>query len=68
MDHLILAANCDGLGSCWIADFDLEILRKTLRLGTDIDVFAFTPLGYATPGALQPPKKRKSLQEITSFL
>jgi len=51
-----------------IAAFDPKILRKTLQLGPNIDVFAFTPLGYATPEAIQPPKKRKSLEEITSFL
>ena len=67
MDHLILAATWEGLGTCWIAAFDPEIIRKALQLDSNIEIFALTPLGYAAPDALPSPKKRKSLEEITSF-
>ncbi|MCK4715326.1 MAG: nitroreductase family protein [Candidatus Marinimicrobia bacterium] len=46
MDHLILAAANEGVGSCWIAAFDPVILRKSLDLKENEVVFAITPLGY----------------------
>ena len=67
MDHLILAAAWEGLGTCWIAAFESEILRQALQLEPNVEVFAFTPLGYAATDALPAPKKRKSLEEITTY-
>ncbi len=67
MDHLILAAAWEGLGSCWIAAFDPGIIREALQLDRNIEIYAFTPLGYAAPDALPSPKKRKSLEEITTY-
>ncbi len=67
MDHLILAAAWEGLGTCWIAAFDPEIIREALQLEPNVDVFAFTPLGYAAPDSLPAVKKRKALEEITSY-
>ena len=68
MDHLILAATWEGIGTCWIAAFDPSILREALQLEENIELFAFTPLGYAAEDAAPLPKNRKSLEEITSFL
>jgi nitroreductase len=67
MDHLILAATWEGVGTCWIAAFDPNILREALKLEPNIEVFAFTTLGYAAQDSFPLPKKRKSLEEITSF-
>lgn len=68
MDHLILAAAYEGVGSCWIAAFDPAMLREALQLMPNEDVFAFTPLGYAAPDYLPVPKSRKSLEEVAEFL
>jgi len=67
LDHLILAATREGLGTCWIAAFDPGIIRHALQLPPDVEIFAFTPLGYAAQDAQPSPKKRKSLEEITSY-
>lgn len=68
MDHLILAATYEGIGSCWIAAFDPEILRDVLGLKENEEVFAFTPLGYAAADAMPAPKRRKSIEDIVEFL
>jgi nitroreductase len=69
MTHLILAAESEGLGTCWIANFDYEALRKELELGDDEHVYAITPLGY-TPKEFSKKRKkvRKSLDEVAVFL
>jgi nitroreductase len=68
MDHLILAATHEGVGTCWIAAFDPAIIREALQLKPDEEIFAFTPLGYAAPDSVPMPKSRKSLEEIVEFL
>jgi nitroreductase len=69
MDHMILAAENEGIGACWIAAFDPEILRDALTLNSDETVFAITPLGYPPRGfSKKGHKDRKPLQNIVSFL
>ncbi|MBN1278639.1 MAG: nitroreductase family protein [Chlorobium sp.] len=68
MDHMILAAAYEGVGSCWIAAFDRDILYDALGLSDDEEIFSFTPLGYAAPDAVTVPKTRKPLDEVAVFL
>jgi nitroreductase len=56
MDHLILAATDQGLGTCWIAAFDPAAAREVLGLPEGVEPIAFTPLGYA---ADQPRSKQR---------
>jgi len=62
MDHLILAATNEGLGTCWIGAFDAQAAKEVLGLPEGVEPIAFTPLGYAAgePKA----KKRKDLSEL----
>ncbi len=66
MDHLILAATEEGLGTCWIAAFDPEAAKKFLKLPIDIVPIAFTPIGY--PDAPPTEKKRKPLEELVWYM
>ncbi len=67
MDHLILAATFEGLGTRWIAAFDPNILHEALQLKPGEEVFALTPLGFAHTDSVNAPKRRKSLDEIVVF-
>ena len=65
MDHLILAATAEGLGTCWIGAFDQAAAKEVLGLPDGVEPIAFTPLGYA---ADRPPrKKRKPLSELVRY-
>ena len=65
MEHLMLAAAEQGLGTCWIGGgFDETIIKDTLKLPQNIRVVAITPLGY--PDEKTEPRPRKALQEITN--
>jgi nitroreductase len=46
MDHLILAAADQGLGTCWVAAFDPSAAREVLGLSENEEPIAFTPIGY----------------------
>ena len=62
MDHLVLAATNEGLGTCWIGAFDPVAAREALDLPQEVEPIAFSPLGYPadTPRA----KHRKKLEQL----
>jgi nitroreductase len=67
--HLMLAAENEGVGTCWIEAYDPKILRKALDLDESQVVFGITPLGYPKAGFVKKGEKiRKSMQEIVRFL
>jgi nitroreductase len=69
MDHMILAAENEGVGTCWIAAFDPVILRAALSLSAEDRLYAITPLGYPKPGfAKKGLKQRKPLSEIVKYM
>jgi nitroreductase len=59
MDHVILAATDEGLGTCWIANFDADAAREVFAVRPGEVPLLLTALGYAAgvPG----PKERRSL-------
>lgn len=64
-DHLILAAANLGLGTCWIAAFNVEAARSVLQLPEEVEPVIFTPLGY--PADQPGPKIRKPLVELVRY-
>ena len=64
-DHLILAAANLGLGTCWIAAFNVEAARNVMRLPAEVEPVIFTPVGYPadTPG----PRIRKPLADLVRY-
>ncbi len=65
MDHLILAAADQGLGTCWIGAFDPAAAREVLGLPDGVEPIAFTPLGY--PADQPGQKKRKPLSDLVRY-
>jgi len=62
MDHIVLAATEEGLGTCWVCNFDEAKAKEILGIPADVRVLALTPLGY--PAAEPRPFARKGLQEL----
>ncbi len=62
MEHLVLAAAEQGLGTCWIGWFDEAKAKKALGVPDGIRVVATTPLGY--PDEEPEARSRKPLEEI----
>ncbi len=69
MDHMILAAEFEGVGTCWIEAYDPVALRKALALKENEKVFSITPLGYQKEGFVKKGnKERKAFEEVVQFL
>lgn len=62
MEHLILAATEQGLGTCWQGWYSEEQARKILNVPDNVRVVAMTPLGY--PDESRRPRPRKEMQQI----
>ncbi len=65
MDHLILAATEQGLGTCWIGAFDRIAAREILGLPDDVEPIIFATVGYAADEGR--PKQRKELDELVRY-
>ncbi len=65
LEHMILQAQEEGLGTCWIGSFEEEEVKSILAVPEHVKVLALTPLGY--PGEAPEFRGRKSLEEIISY-
>ena len=65
LEHLILQAQEEGLGTCWIGSFEEEEVKAILNIPENVRVLALTPLGY--PNESPPFRRRKTLEEIISY-
>lgn len=69
VDHMTLAAVEEGLGTCWVCNFNSMDLAKVLNLPKGTEAAVMLPLGY--PAEEGDPdrhtEKRKPLEEITVY-
>lgn len=67
-EHICLAASAVGLGTCWICNFDSEMLSTALECTTQLVPVAIFPIAYIDKEKSNiPEKKRKPLSEITTW-
>ncbi len=62
LDHMMLAAAAEGLGTCWIGAFNEDAVKELLQIPNPWRVVGMTPLGY--PAESPPFRGRKGMQEI----
>lgn len=65
MDHLSLAAADLGLGTCWVASFNVNSARNFLNIPDEAEPVVFMSLGY--PADVREEKERKDLNELISY-
>ena len=66
-EHIALAAVEQGLGSCWVCNFDVEKCRKLFDIPAQKEPIAILPIGYPVQAEEQPIKKRKEIFDIVKF-
>jgi len=62
MDHIVLAAAEEGLGTCWVVAFDEAKVKEILGVPPDVRVIAMTPLGH--PNSEPRPFARKRIEDL----
>ena len=69
MDHIILAAEYENVGTCWIEAYDYKILSDAIGLKENEVIFSITPLGYQNKDYQKHGNKvRKPLEEIIKII
>jgi nitroreductase len=46
LEHVVLAATAEGLGSCWVVSFDEQTVRELLKVPEGFRVVAIASIGY----------------------
>jgi len=65
VEHIVLEAINEGLGTCWVAWFIQNEIRPILGLSNDKYVLSIITIGF--PGEEPKPTKRKKLKEIVHY-
>lgn len=66
-EHICLAASEQGLGSCWVCNFDPEKLQNKMRLSADMYPVAIVSLGHLN-GLPTHASPRKEIKEIVTII
>jgi len=66
VDHMILAATDEGLGTCWVAWFEKDVIREILDIPSDYDIPIIVPIGY--PDENPDARPRKPISEIVKVI
>jgi len=67
-EHICLAATEQGLGSCWVCNFDVLLCRRLFNISMHLEPIVIIPIGYASPGAISPEHKRRTYEDIVEEL
>ena len=64
MDHLVLAATAEGLGTCWVCAFDENKTKELLGIPQEVRVIAMTPVGFPAEVTERRSAVRKRASEL----
>lgn len=65
-EHLALAAAEQGLGSCWVCNFDAPRCKEVLNLPDSWEPIVLLPMGYPADNA-DKGRKRKSINDVVKW-
>ena len=63
VEHLCLAATEQGLATCWVCNFDVELCKTLFNLPENEEPAVLIPLGYAA-GEAKAGRQRKPMEAI----
>ena len=63
VEHLCLAAAEQGLGTCWVCNFDVTLCRELFGIADPLEPVVLIPMGYPTTNEPDE-KKRKDMTDI----
>ena len=65
VENMLLTLHSLGLGSCWISDFDEDMLRRALNIPGDIRPQVILPIGY--PDEIVPAPTHYTMENVCYF-
>ena len=64
VEHMVLAAEEQGLGTCWVCNFDAAKCRESFNIPQEWEPIAILPIGYPDKTAFTPHAERKRKTEF----
>jgi nitroreductase len=65
LENMVIAAETQGVGSCWIGDFKEEEVKELLGIPENLKVVALVSFGY--PAEKPSPPRKKNLETIVHY-
>ena len=65
VEHIVLAAVDEGLGTCWIGAFSQETVRNIVGISDKYKVVTVMPIGY--PAGETAARSRKPIEEVVCY-
>lgn len=68
VEHICLCAAAQGLGTCWVCNFDPVKLGEYLALPEGWEPVAIIPVGYPEGDGAVRPKNRKTIEDVVEWI
>ena len=68
VEHLCLAATEKGLGTCWICNFDTELIEQLFPQSEEFEPVAVIPVGHIADDCPKKEKDRKDIGQIVEYV
>ena len=65
LENMVLAAEAQGVGSCWIGAFEEADIKQLLAIPDNLKVVALVSFGY--PAEKPSPRNKKTIDEIIHY-
>ena len=67
VEHIVLAAEEKGLGTCWVCNFKVDLCKELFNLPENLVPIAIIPIGYPAKEQ-EEVSNRKAMQEIIEII
>jgi nitroreductase len=68
VEHLVLQAEEEGLGTCWLGWFNEKAVKKVLGLPKSAKLDIMISMGYRAEGVEPREKKRRSIDDVRTYV
>lgn len=68
VEHMVLKITELELGTCWVCNFNPQVIKEKLPLEENLEPIVILPIGYPQDSQEKGNRKRKSLEEITAWI
>ncbi len=68
VEHMVLKITDLGLGTCWVCNFNPQVIKEKLALEKNMEPVVILPIGYPQESETPVNKKRKPLEDIVSWI
>ena len=66
-EHICLAAAAEGLGCCWVCNFDPSVVRRAFDVPDGVEPIVIIPVGHPSADSKRADRPRKEFDNIVKW-